>query len=161
MVFTQTHVDLRFYSSSSLLKTKAKRKQSIGDVYFYKNTFHRISFSSGQGLWYSLESANFVNEDDEFFGPRTTTFSFSNMAAFRTQSYEILRNVPSPSTCINTNFAKLATNLVQNVEEKSSKQIMRQNRNFSKKRFSPAGNRTPVSRVTGGDTHHYTTEELG
>ena len=26
--------------------------------------------------------------------------------------------------------------------------------------ISPAGNRTPVSRVTGGDTHHYTTEEL-
>ena len=25
---------------------------------------------------------------------------------------------------------------------------------------SPAGNRTPVSRVTGGDTYHYTTEEL-
>ena len=25
---------------------------------------------------------------------------------------------------------------------------------------SPAGNRTPVSRVTGGDTHHYTTEEF-
>ena len=25
--------------------------------------------------------------------------------------------------------------------------------------YSPAGNRTPVSRVTGGDTHHYTTEE--
>ena len=24
---------------------------------------------------------------------------------------------------------------------------------------SPAGNRTPVSRVTGGDTDHYTTEE--
>ena len=29
------------------------------------------------------------------------------------------------------------------------------------KRISSAGNRTPVSRVTGGDTHHYTTEELG
>ena len=29
------------------------------------------------------------------------------------------------------------------------------------KGISPAGNRTPVSRVTGGgDTHHYTTEEL-
>ena len=27
--------------------------------------------------------------------------------------------------------------------------------------YSPAGNRTPVSRVTGGDTHHYTTEEVG
>ena len=27
------------------------------------------------------------------------------------------------------------------------------------KRVSPAGNRTPVSRVTGGDTHHYTTED--
>ena len=25
--------------------------------------------------------------------------------------------------------------------------------------LSPAGNWTPVSRVTGGDTHHYTTEE--
>ena len=25
---------------------------------------------------------------------------------------------------------------------------------------SPAGNRTLVSRVTGGDTHHYTTEDF-
>ena len=25
--------------------------------------------------------------------------------------------------------------------------------------FCPAGKRTPVSRVTGGDTHHYTTED--
>ena len=29
-----------------------------------------------------------------------------------------------------------------------------------KQRSSPAGNWTPVSRVTGGDTDHYTTEEL-
>ena len=29
----------------------------------------------------------------------------------------------------------------------------------TKKRDSTAGNRTPVSRVTGGDTHHYTTED--
>ena len=28
------------------------------------------------------------------------------------------------------------------------------------KTISPARNRTPVSRVTGGNTHHYTTEEL-
>ena len=28
-----------------------------------------------------------------------------------------------------------------------------------RKNISPAGNRTLVSRVTGGDTHHYTTEE--
>ena len=28
-----------------------------------------------------------------------------------------------------------------------------------KKKISPAGNRTPVSRVTGGDTDHYTTED--
>ena len=28
------------------------------------------------------------------------------------------------------------------------------------KKISPAGNRTPVSRVTGGDTDHYTTEDL-
>ena len=26
---------------------------------------------------------------------------------------------------------------------------------------SPSGNRTPVSRVTGGDTHHYTNENVG
>ncbi|KAH3818430.1 hypothetical protein DPMN_120105 [Dreissena polymorpha] len=28
-----------------------------------------------------------------------------------------------------------------------------------KSKCSPTGNRTPVSRVTGGDTHHYTIEE--
>ena len=31
---------------------------------------------------------------------------------------------------------------------------------INKKKSSPAGNRTPVSRVTGGDTHHYTTEDF-
>ena len=29
----------------------------------------------------------------------------------------------------------------------------------TKKNTSPSGNRTPVSRVTGGDTYHYTTED--
>ena len=29
-----------------------------------------------------------------------------------------------------------------------------------KKILSPAGNRTPVFRVTGGDSHHYTTAPL-
>ena len=28
------------------------------------------------------------------------------------------------------------------------------------KKYSASGNRTPVSRVTGGDTHHYTNVEL-
>ena len=28
------------------------------------------------------------------------------------------------------------------------------------KEYSATGNRTPVSRVTGGDTHHYTIVEL-
>ena len=41
-------------------------------------------------------------------------------------------------------------NLVYNAEVKNSGKIT-----------SPAGNRTPVSRVTGGDTHHYTTEDFG
>ena len=41
----------------------------------------------------------------------------------------------------------------------------KQNKQKNKKReknisSSPAGNRTPVSRVTGGDTHHYTTEDV-
>ena len=30
----------------------------------------------------------------------------------------------------------------------------------NEKRCSATGNRTPVSRVTGGDTHHYTIVEL-
>ena len=45
--------------------------------------------------------------------------------------------------------------------------LIRQNNSYelkgkkiSKNMSSPAGNRTPVSRVTGGDTDHYTTEEL-
>mgnify|MGYP006903844852 CR=1 FL=1 len=29
----------------------------------------------------------------------------------------------------------------------------------TKKNTSPSGNRTPVSRVTGGDTYHYTNED--
>ena len=37
--------------------------------------------------------------------------------------------------------------------------IKRKKKRKKKKIFSPAGNRTPVSRVTGGDTHHYTTED--
>ena len=31
---------------------------------------------------------------------------------------------------------------------------------ISIKKYSASGNRTPVSRVTGGDTHHYTNVEL-
>ena len=30
---------------------------------------------------------------------------------------------------------------------------------MAKKLVSPTGNRTPVSRVTGGDTYHYTIED--
>ena len=41
----------------------------------------------------------------------------------------------------------------------SSKKYHRIAINVNEKNFSPAGNRTPVFRVTGGDTHHYTTEE--
>ena len=34
------------------------------------------------------------------------------------------------------------------------------NEKFNEKKFiSPTGNRTPVSRVTGGDTYHYTIED--
>ena len=32
--------------------------------------------------------------------------------------------------------------------------------NTKRVHVSSAGNRTPVSRVTGGDTHHYTTEDF-
>ena len=31
--------------------------------------------------------------------------------------------------------------------------------NTKQKSYSPTGNRTLVSRVTGGDTHHYTIED--
>ena len=47
------------------------------------------------------------------------------------------------------------------VELKKKKSIPYIHLNPKTKRISSAGNRTPVSRVTGGDTHHYTTEELG
>ena len=48
----------------------------------------------------------------------------------------------------------------QTFKVKGKKSIASIHLNPKTKRISPAGNRTPVSRVTGGDTHHYTTEEL-
>ena len=48
----------------------------------------------------------------------------------------------------------------QTFKVKEKKSIASIHLNPKTKRISPAGNRTPVSRVTGGDTHHYTTEEL-
>ena len=40
------------------------------------------------------------------------------------------------------------------------KQKIKKQGEKEKKADSPAGNRTRVFRVTGGDTHHYTTEDL-
>ena len=37
--------------------------------------------------------------------------------------------------------------------------VIANNKNNDNNVSSPAGNRTPVSRVTGGDTYHYTTED--
>ena len=50
-------------------------------------------------------------------------------------------------------------------EEEESHQVpsflsLYRGKKWEKKNISPAGNRTPVFRVTGGDTHHYTTEEV-
>ena len=44
-------------------------------------------------------------------------------------------------------------------EERSQNESTRNWDFWRKKVISPAGNRTPVSRVTGEDTHHYTTED--
>ena len=49
-------------------------------------------------------------------------------------------------------------------EEEESHQVpsflsLYQGKKWGKKNISLAGNRTPVFRVTGGDTHHYTTED--
>ena len=49
-------------------------------------------------------------------------------------------------------------------EEEESHQVpsflsLYQGKKWGKKNISPAGNRTPVFRVTGGDTYHYTTED--
>ena len=46
-------------------------------------------------------------------------------------------------------------NVIQK-QEKGKKKDKKEKKNMQS---SPAGNRTPVSRVTGGDTHHYTTED--
>ena len=40
-----------------------------------------------------------------------------------------------------------------------SKQLNSLNGKTFSKEISPTGNRTPVSRVTGGDTYHYTIED--
>ena len=45
-------------------------------------------------------------------------------------------------------------------DEENERDLFLVFRRFEGKNSSPAGNRTPVSRVTGEDTHHYTTEEL-
>ena len=45
-------------------------------------------------------------------------------------------------------------------DRRTSKIFQVEEQNNLKKKSSPAGNRTPVSRVTGGDTYHYTTEDL-
>ena len=46
---------------------------------------------------------------------------------------------------------------IANVSQKQEKGKKKDKKKSVKS--SPAGNRTPVSRVTGGDTHHYTTED--
>ena len=50
---------------------------------------------------------------------------------------------------------------IANVNQKQKKGKKQDKKEKKKKNLfsSPAGNRTPVSRVTGGDTHHYTTED--
>ena len=45
-------------------------------------------------------------------------------------------------------------------DEENERDLFLVFRRFEGKNSSPAGNRTPVSRVTGEDTHHYTTEDL-
>ena len=47
-------------------------------------------------------------------------------------------------------------------ENKRKQKIMEKKTDQNKTRqlCSDTGNRTPVSRVTGGDTHHYTIEDL-
>ena len=44
-------------------------------------------------------------------------------------------------------------------EEKRERERLKKKKK-KKKLSSLAGNRTPVFRVTGGDTHHYTTKDL-
>ena len=48
---------------------------------------------------------------------------------------------------------------IANVIQKQEKGKKKGKKEKKKMQSSPAGNRTPVSRVTGGDTHHYTTED--
>ena len=43
-------------------------------------------------------------------------------------------------------------------ESKKKKKLQQKKKNI--KESSPSGNQTPVSRVTGGDTYHYTNEEM-
>ena len=52
---------------------------------------------------------------------------------------------------------KISSAISKNVEQAKIQKVIKKER---KKCNSPAGNRTRVFRVTGGDTYHYTTEDL-
>ena len=45
------------------------------------------------------------------------------------------------------------------ISDKSFDRNLQKYQKQQQKHVSPTGNRTPVSRVTGGDTHHYTIED--
>ena len=73
----------------------------------------------------------------------------------------------TPSSRINQNgilfFSILNRHYKSHLKEINKEvdlKTMKEGKKIKKIISSPAGNRTPVSRVTGGDTHHYTTEEV-
>ena len=53
---------------------------------------------------------------------------------------------------------KISTAISESVEQAKKQKVCQEKR--KKNLHSPAGNRTRVFRVTGGDTYHYTTEDL-
>ena len=57
-------------------------------------------------------------------------------------------------------YSKLLWEKEEEEDNENERDICPVFRRFEGKNSSPAGNRTPVSRVTGEDTHHYTTEDL-
>ena len=79
----------------------------------------------------------------------------------------VFRDLSSRYKCINVLYDVIHTSyLLSSIMCLLFKQMQRNDRmcvvvlHKVSKTTSPSGNRTPVSRVTGGDTYHYTNEDL-
>ena len=81
-----------------------------------------------------------------------------HIAAMTSPTYIFIHQQQNVNFLINNLTLVLPTAIVH-ISTRLESKLHWKNLGVKKKKHSPAGNRTPVSRVTGGDTNHYTTED--